>query len=72
MLNLEISDNFKKPTLMISCLYKVTREIKKNLPRYMCQKFYKTQEFPLQKLFKHEKDRLSKKTQNYANVQRKI
>jgi len=61
MLNLEITDNFKKRRILISLLYKVTRNIENNLPGYICQKFYKTQEYTLRKLFKQEEDRLLKK-----------
>jgi len=39
----------------------VTRNIENNLPGYICQKFYKTQKYALQKLLKHEKDKLLKK-----------
>jgi len=61
ILNLEITDNFKKRRFLISFLYKVTRNIENNLPGCICQKFFKTQEYSLRKLFKHEKDRLLKK-----------
>jgi len=72
ILNLEITDNFKKRRYLISCLYKVTRNIEKNLPEYIFYKFYRTQESSLQKLFKHENDRLTKKLKTMTTSKRKL
>jgi len=48
MLNLEITDNYKKRRTLISRLYNTTRNIEKNLPAYIYNKFYKTQDRSLQ------------------------
>jgi len=61
MLNLEITDNFKKRRFLISSLYIVTHNIENNLPGYICHKFFKTQDRALFKLFMQERDRLYKK-----------
>jgi len=72
MLNLEITDNFKKRRFLISCIYKVTRDIENNVPGYICQKFYKTQEYSLQKLLKHEKHRLFKKLETMQTFKKNV
>jgi len=61
MLNLEITDNFKKRRHLISKVYFVTRTIENNLPTYLCQKFFSTQYIKLQKLSLQENKRFLRK-----------
>jgi len=61
LLNLEIRDNFKKHICLISQLFSITRNIEKNLPLYICKKFFNTQNHALYKLYLHENHRLYNK-----------
>jgi len=61
MLNLEITDNFKYRKSLITFIYWLTRTIENNLPRYICTKFFNTQQRLLQKLFIFEENRLLKR-----------
>jgi len=58
MLNLEITDNFRKRRHLISKIYFATRTIENNLPLDLSHKFFKTQHFNLLKLFRLENKRL--------------
>jgi len=61
MLNLEISNNFKQIKLITSSIHYLTRTIERNLPHYICIKFFNTQYRSLSNLFVKEKNRMMKK-----------
>jgi len=61
MINLEISDNFKQRRMLISSIYRVSKNIENRLYVHICCKFFRTQNLRLHRLFKQENNRLSKK-----------
>jgi len=71
-LNLEISDNCKQLKFLISNIFRLTRTIQNNLPIYICNQFFNTQQWSLRKLSKKEKIRMNKKlklcSSNNSNI----
>jgi len=70
LLNLEISDNFQKIKTLTKSIYRVTRNIEKNLPAYICNEFFNTQISSLSKLRLKENNRTMNKfiQINYNNT----
>jgi len=61
MLNLEISDNFKQCKSLITSIYWLSRIIENNLPIYLVQKFYNTQQRSLRSLYLNENNKFTEK-----------
>jgi len=61
MFNLEIIDNFKYCRSLITFIYWLTRIIENNLSRYICSKFFNTQQRSLKLLYLQEENRFAKK-----------
>jgi len=69
ILNLEISDNFKQRKTLVSNIYRLSRDIERNLPSYLCTQFFTTQQWSLSNLTSREISRLNRKLWgNYSNV----
>jgi len=61
ILNLEISDNFKRLKSLTVDTYRLSRAIENNLPVQVCNQFFSTQHMSLLKLVDKEKIRFNKK-----------
>jgi len=61
ILNLEISDNFKRIKGLTSEIYRLSRAVENNMPIYLCNQFFYTQQLSLSKLREKEKIRYNKK-----------
>jgi len=60
-LNLEIMDNLNHMKFLTTNIHRLTRSIERNLPLYICNQFFITQQRSLVKLMKGEHSRLNKK-----------
>jgi len=60
-LNLEIKDNLNHMRTLTTNIYRLTRTIERNLPFYICNQFFITQQRSLVKLTDRERNRLNKK-----------